>query len=429
MLDINLFRQEPCLIKKDLKKRGDSEKIKWVAEIIKYDKKWRAYLKEADALRATRNKVSVEISALKKEKKDTGAKISEMKKTASKIADIEKKAENVRVKLDYLLLRMPNIMHESVPQGKDDSENVEIRSWGEIKEFAFPVKDHIDIGEELDLFDIERAAKVAGARFYYLKNDAVMLEFALVRFALDFLKKEGFDIVIPPMLVKEKVMEGAGFLPAGVDDIYKIENEDLYLVGTSEQALAGIYMDEVIERNCLPVKCAGYSSCFRTEAGSHGRDTKGIFRVHQFEKIEMFVFSLPEKSWDAHETLLKTAEKLVRMLELPYRVVNICTGDLGNVAAKKYDIEVWLPGQKKYRELVSCSNCTDYQARRLNIKYRNKEGEAPAGYVHTLNSTAIPVARALVAILENYQQKDGSVKIPKVLVPYMSGQKDIRKNR
>ena len=422
---MKILREKPEIIINDLTKRKDKKKIEWIEEIKKHDNDWKKYLKDLECLRAVRNKVSKEISELKKKKVDATAKIEEMKKTSANIGSLEKKVENVRVKRDYLLLRLPNIMHESVPVGKDDTKNIEVRTVGVKKKFSFEPKDHIDIGEALDFFDMERAAKVSGARFYYLKNDAVLLEFALVRFVLEFLRKEEFDIIIPPMLVREKVMEGAGFLPGGADDIYKIENEDLYLVGTSEQALAGMHMDEVIDADKLPLKYAGYSSCFRTEAGSHGRDTKGIFRVHQFEKIEMFLFAHPDKSWELHEKLIATAEKLVKMLELPYRVVNICTGDLGNIAAKKYDIEVWLPGQGNYRELVSCSNCTDYQARHLNVKYRNKTGEAPAGFVHTLNSTAIPIARALVAIMENYQTKKGTVKIPKVLIPYMSGVTEI----
>ncbi len=428
MIDINILRETPEIVIKDLEKRGDKEKIKWIADILEKDKKWRQSINKVNELRCKRNKVSLEISALKKQKKDAVEKIAEMKKVASKIDALEKTIENVRVKIDYMLLRLPNIMHESVPKGVDDTKNVEVRAVGKIKKMLFEPKDHIDIGESLDLFDLERGAKVSGARFYYLKNDAVLLEFAVIRFVLDQLQKEGYELIIPPMLVREKVMEGAGFLPVGAEDIYKIENEDLYLVGTSEQALAGIHMDETLDAATLPKKYAGYSTCFRTEAGSHGRDTKGIFRVHQFEKIEMFVYTHPKKSWAEHEKLIKTAEKLVKMLELPYRVVNICTGDLGGVAAKKYDIEVWLPGQGKYRELVSCSNDTDYQARRLNIKYRNKVGESPAGLVHTLNSTAVAITRMIVAILENYQQKDGSVKIPKVLVPYMGGKTKIIKS-
>ena len=428
MIDINILRETPERVIKDLEKRGDKEKIKWIADILEKDKKWRQSINKVNELRCQRNKVSLEISALKKQKKDAVEKIAEMKKVASKIDALEKTIENVRVKIDYMLLRIPNIMHESVPKGIDDTKNVEVRKCGKIKKMSFTPKDHIDIGENLDLFDLERGAKVSGARFYYLKNDAVLLEFAIIRFALDQLRKEGYDIIIPPMLVREKVMEGAGFLPSGAEDIYKIEKEDLYLVGTSEQALAGIHMDETLDAEHLPKRYAGYSTCFRTEAGSHGRDTKGIFRVHQFEKIEMFVYTTPKKSWAEHEKLIKSAEKLVKMLELPYMVVNICTGDLGVVAAKKYDIDVWLPGQGKYRELVSCSNCTDYQARRLNIKYRNKVGESPAGLVHTLNSTAVAVSRMIVAILENYQQKDGSVKIPKVLVPYMGGNTKIMKS-
>ena len=292
-----------------------------------------------------------------------------------------------------------------------------------IKKYDFPLLSHIELGEHLDLFDLERAAKVAGARFYYLKNDAVKLEFALISFAIDFLKKKGFTLMTTPMLIKKEVLEGAGFLPSGAEEVYKVEGEDKYLVGTSEQALCGYYSDETLLEKDLPVKICGYSSCFRTEAGSHGKDTKGIFRVHQFEKIEMFIFCHPDKSWEEHEKLINTAEEITQLLEIPYHVVNICTGDIGVVAAKKYDIEAWFPSQNAYREIVSCSNCTDYQARRTNIKYRKEEGTAPLGVVHTLNSTSIAVSRIIVAILENYQQKDKSIKIPKVLQKYFGADK------
>jgi seryl-tRNA synthetase len=292
-----------------------------------------------------------------------------------------------------------------------------VRSWGKQPKFDFEIKNHIELGVDLDIIDIEAASKVSGARFYYLKNEAVLLEFALVNFVFDYLKKEGFTLIVPPVLIRRKVMEGAGFLPVGEGDIYKIENEDLYLVGTSEQSLAGLHMDSIINAEELPLYYAAFSPCFRTEAGSHGKDTKGIFRVHQFDKIEMFKFTEPEESWKEFERLIATAERIYQKLGLHYRVVNVCTAEMGTIAAKKYDIEVWLPAQQGYREVVSCSNCTDYQSRRLNIRCR-VQTEKPR-FVHTLNSTACAISRTIVSIMENYQQPDGSILIPNVLKPWL----------
>jgi seryl-tRNA synthetase len=320
-------------------------------------------------------------------------------------------------KVNWVLHRLPNLMHESVPAGRDENDNVEIRTWRDKPQFDFELRDHIDIGLRLGLIDIERAAKVSGARFCYLKNEAVILEFALARMVLDTLRNEGFALVIPPVLVKEKAMFGAGFLPLGEEDIYWIKGEDACLVGTSEVPLAAMHMDEILEESVLPLYYAGFSTCFRTEAGAHGRDTKGIFRVHQFEKIEMFKFTKPEESWAEHEKTIQTVERIYRKLNLHYRIVNICSGELGVTAAKKYDLEVWLPGQGKYREIVSCSNCTDYQARRLNIRFRKTPNDKPR-FVHTLNSTAMALGRTLVAVIENYQTKDGSIIVPEALVPY-----------
>jgi len=291
--------------------------------------------------------------------------------------------------------------------------------------FKFDVKDHISLGAACELFDIERAAKTSGARFYFLKNEAVLLELALVNYALDYLIKQGFSPLIPPNLVRKRAMFGAGMLPSSPGEIYKIQDEDLYLILTSEHAIAGMHMDEVLEQDQLPARYCGFSPCYRTEAGAHGRDQKGIFRVHQFEKVEMFSFTTPEQSWDEHDLLLKHAETLVQGLKLPYKVTNICTADIGNTAAKKYDIEVWFPGQDAYREVISCSNCTDYQARRLNIRYHDPKMDKPL-LVHTLNSTAMATSRTLVAIMENYQKSDGSIKLPKALQPYLGGLKEIQ---
>jgi seryl-tRNA synthetase len=318
-------------------------------------------------------------------------------------------------------MQLPNLLHETVPYGKDENDNVEIRKWGKTPKFTFSVKGHIDLGLDLDIIDIERAGKIAGARFFYLKKEAVLLDNAIINFALEEMFKKGYVPIEPPYLMRRKPYEGVVALSDFEDVLYKIENEDLYLIATSEHPMAAMYMDEVIKAEDLPLKLAGLSTNFRKEAGAHGKDTRGIFRTHQFNKIEQFVFSKPEDSWRIHEELIRNAEELVQKLALPYRVVNVCTGDMGTVAAKRYDIEAWMPAQNTYREMISCSNDTDYQARRLNIRYREKEGAAPKGFVHTLNSTALATGRTIVAILENYQQEDGSIIVPEALRKYMSG--------
>jgi len=417
MLDIRLIRTNPEIVIKDLKKRGAVDKLKLVDELIAYDKKMKDITKKADELKHERNVITKEIAELKTKGKPTESKIKTMKEIPKKIKELDEKIYDISKRQEAILMRLPNILHESVPVGKDDSENKEIRKWGVPKKFDFKPKDHIDIGFDLDLIDIERAAKISGTRFYILKNDLVRLEFALMKFGLDFMNKKGFSIIEPPFMIRRKPYEGVTDLGDFGDVIYKIDGEDLYLIATSEHPMASMHMDEVITEKDLPLKYAGISPCFRKEAGAHGRDTKGIFRVHQFNKVEQFVFCKPEESWSWHEKLIKNAEEFFQLLELPYRVVSICTGDIGSVAAKKYDIEVWLPGQNKWREVVSCSNCTDYQARRLNVRYRKNPGD-PAHFVHTLNSTLVATQRALVAILENFQQKDGSILVPKALQPY-----------
>ena len=417
MLDIKIVRENPELVKNDLLKRGDQEKVRWVDEILDYDLKRRELIMEVDNLRHLRNVVTDEIAALQRHGEDTSVKLTEAKAIPGKIKKLETQMVANEEKVNWILYRLPNLMHESVPMGKDENDNVLVRTWNEKPKFDFEPSDHIDIGLRLDLIDVERAAKVSGARFYYLKNEAVTLEFALVRMVLDILSNEGFTLVIPPVLVKERAMFGAGFLPLGEEDIYWIKGEDACLVGTSEVPLAAMHMDEILDESILPLYYAGFSTCFRTEAGAHGRDTKGIFRVHQFEKIEMFKFTKPEDSWIEHEKMIQTVERIYQRLNLHYRIVNICSGELGVTAAKKYDLEVWLPGQSKYREIVSCSNCTDYQARRLNVRFRKNPNDKPR-FAHTLNSTAMAIGRTLVAIIENYQTKDGSIVVPEALVPY-----------
>ncbi len=424
MLDIKQIREIPDMIRNNLKKRNDQNILKMLDRLIKQDIDWRTRQKGLDTLKHDRNQKALEISALKKQKKDAKREIQAMRTLSESIEKKQKSIENVRENIDDLLHRLPNLLDETVPLGKDDTDNVEIRKWGKIKKYDFPLKSHNDLLESLDIADIERAAKVAGSRFYYLKNDLVMLDFALMKFALDFLKERGYTIMEPPLMLRRKPMEGAVSFSDFEDMLYKIEGEDLYMIATSEHALAGYHMDETLDTQKLPLRYAGISPCFRKEAGSHGQDTKGIFRVHQFNKIEQFIFSTKEQSQKEHELLIKNAEDLFKKLELPYRVVNVCTGDIGAVAAKKYDIEVWMPHQKAYREMVSCSSCTDYQSRKLNIKHGKEGGQKEL--VHTLNSTAIATSRAIVAILENNQQKDGTVTIPKVLMPYMNNTKILK---
>jgi len=424
MLDIRFVRENSETVKVDLARRGDLAKVEWVDEVLRLDTEWRKLLTEVNSLREQRNRITEEIAKLRRSGLDASAKIREAEAIPAAVGEHEKEITERKQRIDYLLMRLPNPMHESVPQGKDENDNVELRRWGERPSFSFAPKDHIDIAVGLDLIDIERAAKVAGARFYYLKKDLVRLNWAIVDFALDFMKEKRFTLVQPPYLLRRDAMEGAVDLSDFQDVIYKVENEDLHLIATSEHAMLGMHRDEILDGSTLPLRYCGISPCFRKEAGAHGRDTKGIFRVHQFEKIEQFVFSKPEQSWDEHEFLIRNHETIFQRLGLPYRIVNICSGELGTVAAKKYDLEVWLPGQKKYREAGSCSNCTSYQAVRSNIKFRDKPSE-PTSYVHTLNSTLVATERALVAILENYQREDGSVAIPDTLVPYMNGVREI----
>ena len=422
MIDINLLRTSPEIAKDSQRRRGIDASI--VDKVLEADKKWLSLKGESDELRAERNKLGEEIGKSKKKGENPVDLLNRVSIISGKIKKQEEELADLEQKRDALLLEIPNILHETVPQGKDESGNVEIKRVGKPTKFPFPPKDHIDLGLNLDLFDVERAAKTSGARFYFLKNEAVLLELALVHYAMDFLVKQGFTPVIVPDLVKERAMYGVGMLPHSPKEIFKIENDDLYLILTSEHAIAGMHMDETFNPDDLPKRYAGFSTCFRTEAGAHGRDTKGIFRVHQFDKVEMFVFSKPENSWKEHEALLKNAEQLVKGLELPYRVMNICTGDIGVVAAKKYDIDAWMPGQNAYREIISCSNCTDFQARRLNIRISRG---MKTDVIHTLNSTALAIGRTIVAILENYQNKDGSITVPKVLQKYCGIKKITRK--
>ena len=426
MLDIKLIRENPEIVKNDLRKRGELEKIKWVDELLVYDKKWRELTKKMNELRHRRNVLTVEIAKLKKEGKDFKDKLKEVKELPKKIEELEEKASKLKEKIDYILMRLPNILHESVPVGKDESENVVIRVWGKPPKFDFEPKNHLEIALGLGLIDAKRAAKVSGHGFFYLREELVLLDFAIMRFAIDFLRKRGYTLIEPPFMIRERPYLGVTDLEFFRDQLYKVEKDDLYLIATAEHPLAAMFMDEILDKDMLPIKLVGVSPCFRREVGAHGKYTKGLFRMHQFNKVEQFIFCLPDQSWELHEELQRNSEELYKRLGLHFRVVNVCTGDIGSIAAKKYDIEVWM-ADGKYREVGSNSNCTDYQARRLNIRWREKPGQAPKGFVHTLNNTALATSRTMMAILEQFQQKDGSVKIPRVLWPYMGGIKKLEK--
>lgn len=420
MLDIRLVRENPELVRESLKRRGDVDKIPWVDEVLEIDRKWRSVQAEANNLRSKRNKLTEEIGKLKRQGAGTADLVKQAEQIPEQIKNLEVETEQLSSRITEMLMKLPNVMHESVPVGHDEGGNVEVRRWGKLREFDFEPKDHIDLAAHLGLVDLERAAKVAGARFYYLRGDLVKLNYAIIKFALDFIETKGFKLTQPPYFLRREAIGGAVALSDFEDVIYKIEGEDLYLIPTAEHGLLAQHMDEILDGKTLPLKYAGISPCFRKEAGAHGRDTKGIFRIHQFEKVEQFVYSKPETSWEEHEKLIANAEELFQLLKIPYRLVNVCTGDLGTVAAKKYDLEAWFPGQKNFREVVSCSNCTTYQAVRSRIRFRDRPDD-PTKWVHTLNSTLVATERALIAIMENYQNNDGSITIPEALRSYMGG--------
>ena len=421
MLDPKLIKEKPEVIKDMLKARSVEFDLEG---LINSDQQRREFITKTDELRKKKNQVALNISEKKKKGEDISSILAEMKSVSEQLSKLEVEQNNIEKKYLKLATSIPNLIHESVPIGEDEESNKEIKKWGNIPEFDFKIKDHIDISEDLDLVDLERAAKVAGARFYYLKNDLVRLNQALINFGLDFLREKGYSAVQPPYMINRESMEGAVIAEDFEEVIYKIDNQDLYMIGTSEHAMAAMHSKEIIEGKDIPKKYAGISPCFRKEAGAHGRDQKGIFRVHQFDKIEQFVFSKPEDSWKEHEKLLSIAEEFYQKLEIPYRVMLLSTGDTGNISAKTYDIEAWMAGQNAYREIVSCSNCLEYQARRLKIRFRDKTNE-DTQYVHTLNSTLIATTRVLVAIMENFQTKDGHIRIPEVLQGYMGNQKEI----
>ncbi|MBS3114725.1 serine--tRNA ligase [Candidatus Woesearchaeota archaeon] len=423
MLDIKFIREHPEIVRKDLEKRNEKEKIEWLDDLLKSDAEYRKLLQDNQKLRQRRNEITEEINKLKKQGRDIKEKVREAKELPDKIKQSDERIEELKNKIEYYLMRLPNILHESVPVGKDANDNIVVKTWGEKPKFSFELKPHGELLQELGLANFEKAAEVSGHGFYYLMGDIARLELALVNFAVDSLTKKGYILVEPPLMLRRKPYEGVTDLKDFETMMYKVEDEDLLLIATSEHPIAAMLMNETIEEKQLPMKFVGFSPCFRKELGSHSIDTRGLFRVHHFNKVEQFIFCKPEESWQFHEELLSNAEGIFQKLKIPYRVVNVCTGDIGTVAAKKYDVEAWSPRESLYREVISCSNCTSYQAVRLNVKYRKGEEKE---YVHTLNSTAIATSRAIRAIVENYQQKDGSIKVPAVLQKYM-GKKVIGK--
>lgn len=402
MLDINFIRENPEKIKEGVRKKQHNPSL--VDKVLELDIKRRDLIQKVEDLRAKRNQLAKE-----------GKPSEEGKRIKEELKNLEPELGQVTTEYEQVLTEIPNLPLDDVPEGKNETENQVIRKWGEPTKFSFRPKDHLELGESLGIIDVERAAKVSGARFAYLKGGGVLLEFALVKYALDILTAEGFIPVIPPVLIKEESMGGMGYFEhGGKEDMYVLDKEGLVLVGTSEHAIGPMHKDEVLEN--LPLRYVGFSPCFRKEAGSYGKDTRGILRVHQFDKVEMFSFTTPENGDKEHEYFVSLEEKPFQSLGIPYQVVKMCTGDLGHPAARKYDLEAWMSGQGKYREVTSTSTTTDYQARRLNIKYRDG---AEAKYVHMLNGTVFAIGRTIIAILENYQQKDGSVIIPEVLRPYL----------
>ena len=419
MIDPKIIRDEPDRIRKMISDRA----VKFDFDnMIELDKKRRDLIKETDELRKTRNQMSIAIGKAKKSNEDASKLLSDMEVISKELDDLEKSQKTIEISYKNLAFSIPNMIDKSVPIGSDESANVEVRKWGDIPKFDFDVKGHEEIAEKLDILDIQRASKIAGARFYFLKGDLVKLAYAVTAFASEFLAEKGYKLIQPPYMINRKSMEGAVIAEDFEDVIYKMQDEDLYLIGTSEHAIASMYSDEILDGKSLPDRFGSISPCFRKEAGAHGKDQKGIFRVHQFEKFEQFVFAKPEDSYLEQEKMIGYAEEFYQKLGIPHKVVLLSSGDMGKIAAKTFDIEAWMPGQNAYREICSVSNCIDYQARRLKIRFRDKTNEETQ-YVHTLNGTFVAVERTMVAIIENFQTSDGHICVPEILQKYLGKDK------
>ncbi len=410
MIDLKSIREDPGPARAALARRGRAEDLD---RLLALDEEWRRLTAGVEELRAEQKQLSRSVGAATGDERDE--LVERARALSARLEEQEASLQRVAEERERLLLELPNLPDPSVPDGESDEDNEVLRVEGDPPDMPW-ARDHVELGTALGLLDMERAARVSGARFAYVLGPGAWLELALVRFAMDLLAPHGFTPVIPPVLVREEAMYGTGFLPTDEAQIYVTREDDLYLVGTSEVPLAALHMEEILEPGELPTRYAGFSTCFRREAGTYGKDTRGIFRVHQFDKVEMFSFTAPDASWPEHEFLVSRQEEIARALEIPYRLVNVCTGELGASAAKKIDLEAWLPGQRAYRELTSCSNCTDYQARRLFCRVRLPTGNEP---VHTLNGTACAVGRTIIAVLENHQREDGSVSLPEALHAYL----------
>ena len=423
MIDINLIRRDAKKVEESLRKRDDIDKIELLYQVKEKDEKYRSLLQQEQALRKKRNELINEVNQLRGQGKDFKAKAKQVKKIAQDIKGVEEETKALKEELGIKLLQLPNVLHPSVPVGHSDEENKVMKLYGKKPKFSFKTKNHVELMQSLDLADLDRAAKISQSRFYFLKNELALLDFALMNYALDFLRKKGFTFLIPPAMMNRKAYSGVTDLDDFENVMYKVEGEDLYVIATAEHPLIAMHANEVFEVKDLPLKYCGFSTNFRKEVGAHGITDRGIWRVHQFNKIEMIIFSHPEDSWKHHDFLAKIVEEFFSSLEIHFRKVNVCTGDIGSVAAKKYDYEAWIPSASAFKEIASCSNCTDYQANRLGIRYRTNEGNKA---LHTLNSTCVATTRAAVAILENLQQEDGSITLPKALRKYMGGLKAIK---
>ena len=425
MIDINLIRESPDLVKANIQKKGQDEKLVLVDEIVKLDEKWRKEKYKTDGLRAERNKISEEINKAKKNKDEKGAKelIKAAKEIPEKIKKAEEKGDRLSEEIRKIMVQFPNIISKETPVGKDESKNVEIKKWGKIPKFNFEVKNHVELVENLGIADFDSSARVSGTGFYYLKGELALLNQALVRFAIDFMKAKGYEYIETPLMLNEGAIYASMDKDAIEQSVYSIDGEDLNLIGTAEQSLLAMHYGDVIPEDKLPKKYFSYTMCFRKEVGAHGINEKGLWRTHQFNKVEQFIFCKPNESEKMFDELLKNSEGILKKLGLPYRVIEICSGDLSLWKNRSYDVEVWRPTTNSYGEIMSLSNCTDFQARKLGIKVVGEDGRE---VVHTLNNTALATSRIMVAILENFQTKKGTVKIPKILWPYMNGVKEFK---
>ena len=427
MLDIKFIRENPDLVKKNIKKKFQDDKVKKVDELLEKENKYRELLQKSEKLRAERNKITSEINQLKKKEKDISKLIKKAKDIPNKIKKSEENISQLKKEIIEIMLIIPNIISKETPKGKDESQNKEIKKGGKIKKFDFPIKNHVEIIEKLGLADFDASARVSGNGFYYLKNELALLNQALVRFTIEFMQKKGYEYIETPLMLNEKAIYASMSKEEIQDSVYSIKDEDLNLIGTAEQSLLAMHAGQIILEEKLPKKYFSYSMCFRKEIGSHGINEKGLWRTHQFNKVEQFIFCRPEESVKLYDELLKNSEEILKVLELPYRIIEICSGDLADWKYRSADLEVYRPTTKEYGEIMSLSNCTDYQARKLNIRFADKQGNRKI--LHTLNDTALATSRIMVAIIENFQNKDGNVDIPKALQPYMNGIKKIKANK